>query len=143
MGDIRSYASVAKGLILVLLLAGCAGRQTYEDSKYQFTEPLGVVADQADWVSPGILEIYRVSSRKEICKICNNTAADGKGSHFKIFGLHKVSIQDRGCYIHSSDSPVGRVYYLAGDLEAKSHEIAHHYHGPRHENPGLWAIWRY
>ncbi len=141
MGDIRSYASVAKSLILVLLLVGCANRQTYEESKYQFTEPLGVRPDQAGWVMPERLEIYKVSTRKDICKICNDREPGGKGSHFTIFGQHTLTIQDRGCYNYSDDASVGRVYYLAGDQKARSHEIAHHYHGPRHENPRPRMRW--
>lgn len=142
MRKLLGYTQLVRCLILMLLLAGCANRQTYEESKYQFTEPQAVVLDQADWVLPKTLEIYRVASRNNICSICNDTAAGGKGSHFKVFGLHKVSIQDRGCYIYHDGERVGRVYYLAGDREARSHEIAHHFHGPRHENPRPWTRWR-
>ncbi len=142
MHKLLGYTQLVRCLFLMLLLAGCAGRQTYEESKYQFTEPQAVVLDQADWVPPETLEIYKVASRNDICNICNDTATGGMGSHFKIFGLHKVSIQDRGCYIRRDGEPVGRVYYLADDREARSHELAHHFHGPRHENPRPWTRWR-
>ena len=142
MDEVPGYGIALRCLpIMALLLVGCANRQTYDESKYHFTEPRGVVQDQADWVMPDVLEIYSVQTRREICKVCNNPAAGRKGSHFTIFGWHKPDIQDRGCYITNKNSSVGRVYYLAGDRVAKSHEIAHHYHGPRHEQPRPWRRW--
>lgn len=141
MSEVLFCKRLGRYLFLMLLLVGCATRQTYEESKYQFIKPLGVLPDQTEWVPPETLEIHKVSSRQAICEICNSRAAEGKGSHFKIFGLHKVAIQDRGCYIHSDSSSVGRVYYLAGDWEAKEHEIAHHFQGPKHESVRLLSEW--
>ncbi len=141
MSKIPGFAKRVSCLFLILLLPGCAKWQTYEDSKYQFTEPLAVLVDQPGWVTPGVLEIYEISSRGEICKICNTKEERGKGSHFKIFGLHRPTLQDMGCYMTNDDLSVGRVYYLAGDLTAKSHELAHHFHGPRHANPRPWLRW--
>ena len=135
MNEVHFCTRLVRVLLLMLLLVGCVNRQTFQESKYQFIKPLGVLPDQTEWVPPETLEIHKVSSRQAICEICNNKAARGKGSHFKMFGLHKVAIQDRGCYVHSDSSSVGRVYYLAGDMEAKEHEIAHHFQGPKHEIP--------
>ena len=134
MSEVPGHTKLVCWVFLFLALAGCANRQTYEDSKYQFITPSGVHMDQPGWVMPQTLEVYQVSSRSEICRICNKAEVGGKGSHFKMLGLHKVSIQDRGCYIHNAQSSVGRVYYLAGDLQAKDHETAHHFHGPMHTN---------
>ena len=143
MSKVPGYAKKVGCLFLILLLLGCANRQTFEESKYHFFEPRSVLKHQSDWVMPGVLEIYKVSGRQEICRICNNLAAGGKGSHFNIFGLHKSTIQDRGCYITDDKFLVGRAYYLAGDQEARLHEVAHHYHGPRHEKPRPWLRWRH
>ena len=142
MGRKNSYRLLLSTLILPLFM-GCSGAQTYEWSKYQFTAPLDVIPNQEGWIPPQRLEIHEVPTTAEICKICNNTEDGGKGSHFKIFGLHKAAIQDRGCYIHSADKSVGRVYYLAGDREAREHEVAHHFHGPAHGAPRPWTRWRH
>ena len=141
MSKVQGYANTVIGLVLIVLLPGCANRQTYEESKYQFSELRGVLEDQATWEKPEVLEIYKISSRKEICEICNNLNAGRKGSHFKIYGLHRPTIQDRGCYITNADLSVGRVYYLAGDRIAKAHELAHHFHGPQHDKRRPWLRW--
>ncbi len=142
MNEVHFCTRLVRYLLLMLLLVGCVNRQTYQESKYQFIKPLGVLPYQTEWIPPETMEIHKVSSRQAICEICNIKGAGGKGSHFKIFGLHKVAIQDRGCYIHSDSSSVGRVYYLAGDMEAKTHEIAHHFQGPKHESVRLRSKWR-
>jgi hypothetical protein len=141
MSKVHGYARKMTGLLLILLLPGCAIRQTYEESKYQFSELRGVLMEQSAWVQPDVLQIYKISSRREICRICNNVNAGGKGSHFKIYGLHRPTIQDRGCYVTNTDFSVGRVYYLEGDQVAKAHELAHHYHGPKHEKLRPWLRW--
>ena len=143
MSNVLFCIRLVRCLFLMLLLVGCAAsRQTYQESKYQFIKPLGVLPGQTDWVRPDTLEIYEVLTRQEICEICNNKTAGDKGSHFTLFGLHKIAIQDRGCYIHNDVASFGRVYYLAGDMEAKIHEIAHHTQGPRHKTPLPWTRWR-
>ena len=128
-------------LLIIFLVAGCSRLDTFEESNHLFTATRAVIKNQPGWRQPDVLEIVQVATRQAICQQCNDIRAGGKGSHFNFLGLHRASVQDRGCYRHSTGLSLGRVYYLADDAEALAHEKDHHYYGPAHANPRPKKRW--
>ena len=121
--------------IFLILGTGCSMQATYEDARHRFTPTRPVPRDQPDWQSPATLKIHPLETQAEVHMACNDTRVGSKGSHFTALGLHRVSIQDRGCYIYDMGPSIGHVFYLHHDIEALKHEKEHHLYGPAHSGP--------
>ena len=129
-------------ILPLLFLTGCGAHSTYETSKHVLAPQRPVEKHQPDWHSPEELQIVRLDTREEVHEKCNVPGENSRGSHFNALGIHWAHIQDRGCYLHTEDKTLGRIYYLAGDAAALDHEKQHHEYGPAHAGPKISPRYR-